>query len=67
MAQELIVAVFDSVDIAEKLDHVWVESISSKLAPRSVAFILEAQETTPFEVDNIVRGYGGSIVRQPLD
>lgn len=53
-------------EIKEKLDHAWVESISSKLAAGSVAFILEAQEATPFEVDNIVRGYGGSIVRQSL-
>lgn len=53
-------------EIKEKLDQAWVGSISSKLAPGSVAFILEAQEASPFEVDNIVRGYGGNIVRQPL-
>jgi hypothetical protein len=31
-----------------------------------VAFILEAQEASPFEVDNIVLGYGGSVLRKPL-
>jgi len=31
-----------------------------------VAFILEAQEASPFEVDNIVLGYGGHVFRKPF-
>ncbi|MFM0502812.1 DUF1269 domain-containing protein [Paraburkholderia caffeinilytica] len=52
--------------IKETLDSELVESVSSKLTPGSVAFILEAQEASPFEVDNIVLGYGGHVVRKPL-
>jgi uncharacterized membrane protein len=118
VAKQLIVAVFDSVDVAERagrdfrsveekdngfriesgvlvqkdatnklillertrsfwgtvmgaltgdmLDSELVASISAKLTPGSVAFILEAQEAAPFEVDNVVRGYGASVFRKPL-
>ncbi|WP_408387075.1 LysR substrate-binding domain-containing protein [Paraburkholderia sediminicola] len=52
--------------IKETLDNELVASITSKLTAGSVAFILEAQEASPFEVDNIVRGYGGSVFRKPL-
>jgi uncharacterized membrane protein len=52
--------------IKDILDSELVTSVSSKLTPGSVAFILEAQEASPFEVDNIVLGYGGSVFRKPL-
>jgi uncharacterized membrane protein len=52
--------------IKDTLDNELVASISSKLTPNHVAFILEAQEASPFEVDNIVLGYGGSVFRKPL-
>jgi len=52
--------------IKETLDSELVASVSAKLASGSVAFILEAQEVSPFEVDNIVHGYGGSVFRKPL-
>jgi uncharacterized membrane protein len=52
--------------IKEALDNELVASIASKLTAGSVAFILEAQEASPFEVDNIVLGYGGSVFRKPL-
>ncbi|CAE6846909.1 hypothetical protein R69749_04720 [Paraburkholderia domus] len=52
--------------IKDTLDDDLVASISSKLASNRVAFILEAQEASPFEVDNIVLGYGGSVFRKPL-
>lgn len=48
------------------LDNELTNSISSKLTSGSVAFILEAEEASPFEVDNIVRGYGGTVFRKPL-
>ena len=52
--------------IKETLDSELVASVSAKLASGRVAFILEAQEASPFEVDNIVRGYGGSVFRKVL-
>jgi DNA-binding transcriptional LysR family regulator/uncharacterized membrane protein len=52
--------------IKETLDNELVASIASKLTAGSVAFILEAQEASPFEVDNIVLGYGGSVFRKSL-
>ncbi|MGB8422924.1 DUF1269 domain-containing protein [Paraburkholderia sp.] len=52
--------------IKDTLDSELVDAISSKLSPGSVAFILEAQEASPFEVDNIVLGYGGHVFRKPL-
>lgn len=52
--------------VKDALDNELVASISGKLTPNRVAFILEAQEASPFEVDNIVLGYGGSVFRQPL-
>ena len=52
--------------IKDTFDDDLVASISGKLTPGHVAFILEAQEASPFEVDNIVLGYGGSVFRKPL-
>lgn len=52
--------------IKDTLDGELVASISGKLTAGRVAFILEAQEASPFEVDNIVLGYGGSVFRRPL-
>lgn len=52
--------------VKDALDNDLVASISSKLASGSVAFILEAREASPFEVDNIVLGYGGHVFRRPL-
>lgn len=52
--------------IKDVLDSELVESVSARLISGSVAFILEAQEASPFEVDNIVLGYGGSVFRKPL-
>ena len=52
--------------IRDTLDSELVESVAAKLASGSVAFILEAQEASPFEVDNIVRGYGGAVFRKPF-
>ncbi len=50
--------------IKDMFDSDLVSSISGKLNPGSVAFILEAQEASPFEVDNIVLGYGGRVLRR---
>ena len=52
--------------IKDTLDSELIDAISSKLSPGSVAFILEAQEASPFEVDNIVLGYGGHVFRKPF-
>ncbi|CAE6727370.1 hypothetical protein R69888_01911 [Paraburkholderia haematera] len=52
--------------IKDALDDDLFAWMSSKLTPNHVAFILEAQEASPFEVDNIVLGYGGSVFRKPL-
>ena len=52
--------------IKDILDNELVASISGKLTPGSVAFILEAEEASPFEVDNVMLGYGGSVFRKPL-
>ncbi|CAH2785023.1 MAG: hypothetical protein CPDRYMAC_2283 [uncultured Paraburkholderia sp.] len=51
-------------EIRKMFDDDVVAAISAKLASGSVAFILEAQEASPFEVDNIVKGYGGSVFRK---
>ncbi|MBF5011233.1 DUF1269 domain-containing protein [Burkholderia pseudomultivorans] len=48
------------------LDGTFVESVSARLVPGSVAVILEAKEATPFSVDNIVTGFGGRVVRKAL-
>ncbi|KWF30430.1 DUF1269 domain-containing protein [Burkholderia pseudomultivorans] len=48
------------------LDGTFVESVSARLVPGSVAVILEAKEATPFSVDNIVTGFGGKVVRKAL-
>lgn len=48
------------------LDSELTTSISSKLNAGNVAFIIEAEEASPFEVDNIVRGYGGTVFRRQL-
>jgi DNA-binding transcriptional LysR family regulator/uncharacterized membrane protein len=52
--------------IKDALDDDLVAAITGKLSSGHVAFILEAQEASPFEVDNIVLGYGGTIFRKPL-
>lgn len=52
--------------IKDALDDDLVAAITSKLTSGHVAFILEAQEASPFEVDNIVLGYGGTVFRKPL-
>ncbi|MFM0199349.1 hypothetical protein PQR53_05625 [Paraburkholderia fungorum] len=52
--------------VKDTLDGELVASISGKLTAGHVAFILEVQEASPFEVDNIVLGYGGSVFRKPL-
>lgn len=52
--------------IKDAFDDDLVAAITSKLSSGHVAFILEAQEASPFEVDNIVLGYGGTIFRKPL-
>ncbi|MGS0895376.1 DUF1269 domain-containing protein [Burkholderia stagnalis] len=48
------------------LDGTFVESVSARLAPGSVAIVLEAKEATPFSVDNVVTGFGGKVVRHAL-
>jgi len=48
------------------IDSELVKSVSAKLAPGTAAVILEAEEPSPFVVDNVVTGYGGSVHRQPL-
>jgi uncharacterized membrane protein len=48
------------------LDSELVKSISAKLVPGTAAVILEAEEPSPFVVDNVVNGYGGSVHRRPL-
>lgn len=55
LAEHEIRKMFDGDVAAETL---------AKLAPGSIAVILEAQEASPFEVDNIVKGYGGSVFRK---
>ncbi|MFM0732367.1 DUF1269 domain-containing protein [Paraburkholderia sediminicola] len=48
------------------LDSKLTKAIPSELQPGSVALILEVKEPSPFEVENIVLGYGGKVFRQPL-
>jgi len=48
------------------LDGQFVESVATRLAPGSVAVIVEADEATPFSVDNIVTGFGGKVVRHVI-
>jgi uncharacterized membrane protein len=50
--------------IRDVLDDETIEAISEKLRPDTVALIVEAQETSPYEVDNIVRGYDGDVFRK---
>ncbi|MBP0595737.1 LysR family transcriptional regulator [Paraburkholderia sp. LEh10] len=50
--------------IEDVLDDESIEAISEKLRLGAVALIVEAQEPSPFEVDNIVRGYKGDIFRK---
>lgn len=40
--------------------------ISSEFQGGSVALILVVEEPSPFEVENVVLGYGGKVFRQPL-
>lgn len=46
------------------LDSEFVKAVSAKLQPGTAAVILEADEASPFAVDNIVTGYGGSVHRK---
>ena len=48
------------------LDSRFVESVATQLVPGSAAVILEAEEATPFSVDNVVTGFGGKVVRHAL-
>jgi uncharacterized membrane protein len=52
--------------VEDILDKKLTKSIASELLPGSVALILEAKEPAPFEVENVVLGYGGKVFRQPL-
>ncbi len=49
------------------LDREFVETVSSEILPGRVALIVEAKESTPFAIDNIVQGFGGTVFRRPLD
>lgn len=49
------------------LDREFVETVSGKLLPSSVALIVEAKESTPFAIDNVVQGFGGKVFRKSLD
>lgn len=46
------------------LDDELVNQISAKLTPGRAAVLLEADEPSPFFVDNVVSGYGGSVHRK---
>ena len=46
------------------LDSEFVKAVSAKLRPGTAAVILEADEASPFAVDNVVNGYGGSVHRK---
>ncbi|MCA8091780.1 DUF1269 domain-containing protein [Burkholderia anthina] len=48
------------------LDGRFVESVATQLVPGSAAVIIEAEEATPFSVDNVVTGFGGKVVRHAL-
>ncbi|EDT01289.1 DUF1269 domain-containing protein [Burkholderia ambifaria] len=48
------------------LDSEFVELVAARFPSGSAAVILEAKETTPFSVDNVVTGFGGKIVRKAL-
>jgi uncharacterized membrane protein len=50
--------------LRDLLDSELVKSISEKLTPGTAAVIMEADEPSPFVVDNVVNGYGGSVHRQ---
>ncbi|HZT55478.1 MAG TPA: hypothetical protein VFA35_04575 [Burkholderiaceae bacterium] len=50
--------------IKDLLDGEWVASISGQLAPGAVVFVLQAQEASPFAIDNIVLGYRGTVFRK---
>ncbi|SAK57148.1 DUF1269 domain-containing protein [Caballeronia ptereochthonis] len=52
--------------VEDVLDRRLTKSISSELLPGNVALILEVKEPAPFEVENVVLGYGGKVFRQPL-
>jgi uncharacterized membrane protein len=52
--------------LEDVLDGDLTTSIENELRPGSVALILEAEEASPFEVENVVLGYGGKVFRQPL-
>ncbi|MEK6292199.1 MAG: DUF1269 domain-containing protein [Paraburkholderia tropica] len=45
-------------------DDELVNAISAKLTPGRAAVVLEADEPSPFFVDNVVTGYGGSVHRK---
>lgn len=48
------------------LDSKLTKSISNELLPGKVALILEVKEPSPFEVENVVLGYGGKVFHQQL-
>lgn len=48
------------------LDSRLTQSIEAELKSGSVALILEAKEESTTEVDEVVRGYGGTLFRQKL-
>lgn len=50
--------------LRELLDSELIKSISARLTPGTTAVILEADEPSPFVVDNVVNGYGGSVRRK---
>jgi uncharacterized membrane protein len=50
--------------LRDLLDSELVKGVSAKLTPGSAAVILEAVEPSPFVVDNVVNGYGGSVHRK---
>ena len=49
------------------LDREFVETVSSEIRPDRVALVVEAKESTPFAIDNIVQGFRGTVFRRPLD
>jgi len=51
----------------DMLDREFVETVSNEILPRRVALIVEAKESTPFSVDNIVQSFGGTAFRRPVN
>lgn len=52
--------------VEDILDGKLTKSISSELLPGSVALILEVKTPPLFEIEDVVRGYGGKVFHQPL-